>query len=59
MIGKRVYLIRHAQSVYNVACHAEEAKIERGEGESEEYLRIKFDLTYEDCGITPEGVKQC
>ena len=26
---------------------------------SDDYLKLKFDLAYEDCDITEEGRKQC
>ena len=63
-MNKRVYLIRHAESIYNIA----EALVEKDfipseevqtYFESKQYLSMKFDLNYEDCDITEVGKKQC
>ena len=55
-----IYLIRHAESEYNI----QEKKIAEKHGkesymETEEYLDLKFNLDFEDCGITEVGYEQC
>ena len=61
-MNKKIYLIRHAESVYNAAESAIKEKFEDTAEDyqtSSQYLDMKFDLKYEDCDITPTGFKQC
>lgn len=52
-----VYLIRHAQSLYNVG----EAAVEELHGpnykQTEDYIALKYDESLCDCSITEHGVQ--
>lgn len=55
----KVYLIRHAQSIYNIGEEEIHKKLGDDYLKSEEYLVYKYNQEWCDCGITELGVQQC
>lgn len=54
-----LYLIRHAESKFNVVAKNMEEKYGAGYLDAEEYTAEKFDRKYLDVEITEEGEGQC
>lgn len=54
-----VYLIRHAQSIYNLGELEIHNKVGNDYLTSASYLAFKYDRQWVDCGITELGMQQC
>lgn len=54
-----IYLIRHAESTFNFEADIELLSDTTLTKQSPEYLALKFDPKYMDCGLTAKGRQQC
>ncbi len=54
----KIYLIRHAQSEYNIAEATVHQKVGEHYESSPEFYEVKYSQKNTDCGITSLGVQQ-